>query len=177
MSLRSGKGEEERKDDDENDKESEGSGHSDSNEVSVEHPGTASGDSSDESDEPSPPTPPSRSPSRRWKSNNQPLPNNKHQTSSARNHTSTHPRDDKKESVRDLFQKAYSKSTLHTYKADPFKRGRNHHQHQNQGRGSFDNARGRGGNVNSRGRGRGQPNMKLRMNAMLAKITEQTKTQ
>ena len=63
-------------------------------------------------------------------------------------------------SVRDLMKEAYSRSTLHTFKADPLKR----HGQNSSGRG------GRG-----RGRpelGRGQPNMKLRMNAMLAKIKQ-----
>ncbi|KAJ3935240.1 MAG: hypothetical protein NXY57DRAFT_530271 [Lentinula lateritia] len=57
--------------------------------------------------------------------------------------------------LRELTRKAYSRETLHTYKLDPLnRRGAN---------------RGRG---HSRGgiRGRGQPNMKLRMGAMLEKI-------
>ncbi|KAE9400747.1 hypothetical protein BT96DRAFT_956740 [Gymnopus androsaceus JB14] len=53
--------------------------------------------------------------------------------------------------LRELTRKAYSRETLHTYKSDPL----------NQRRGT---SRGRGT------RGRGQPNMKLRMGAMLEKI-------
>jgi hypothetical protein len=61
-------------------------------------------------------------------------------------------------SVRDLMKEAYSRSTLHTFKADPLNRhGRNHSGHS--GRGPSET-------------GRGQPNMKLRMNAMLAKIKQ-----
>ena len=63
-------------------------------------------------------------------------------------------------SVRDLMKEAYSRSTLHTFKADPLKR---HGQ----------NASRRGGRGGGRPElGRGQPNMKLRMNAMLAKIKQ-----
>jgi len=61
-------------------------------------------------------------------------------------------------SVRDLMKEAYSRSSLHTFKADPLKR---HGQ----------NSSGRGGRVRPE-LGRGQPNMKLRMNAMLAKIKQ-----
>lgn len=65
-------------------------------------------------------------------------------------------------SVRDLMKEAYSRSTLHTFKADPLKKhGRNH-----SGRG------GRGGRGGRPDTGRGQPNMKLRMHAMLAKIKQ-----
>jgi len=64
---------------------------------------------------------------------------------------------EKQQSLRDLFRKAYSKESLHTYKSDPLKKGRR----QQQGA-------GRGGNAASRG----QPNMKLRMNAMLEKIKQ-----
>lgn len=64
-------------------------------------------------------------------------------------------------SLRELTKQAYSRETLHTYKADPLKK---HH-----------GALGRGGSA-ARGRGpatgRGQPNMKLRMNAMLEKIKQ-----
>ena len=49
--------------------------------------------------------------------------------------------------VRELMREAYSKSTLHTFKSDPLKK------------------RALKGEV-----GKGQPNMKLRMNALLAKI-------
>ncbi|KAF9069838.1 hypothetical protein BDP27DRAFT_1324686 [Rhodocollybia butyracea] len=58
--------------------------------------------------------------------------------------------------LREMTRKAYSRETLHTYKSDPLNR-----------RGGAHSGRG-----NSRGgaRGRGQPNMKLRMGAMLEKI-------
>lgn len=62
-------------------------------------------------------------------------------------------------SLRDLTREAYSRSSLHTYKADPLRQG--------------STSRGRGGNRGGqRGgeRGHGQPNMKLRMDAMLEKI-------
>ncbi|KIM49412.1 hypothetical protein M413DRAFT_6464 [Hebeloma cylindrosporum] len=62
-------------------------------------------------------------------------------------------------SVRDLMKEAYSRSTLHTFKADPLKRHRQ-------------NSSGRGGGRARPEVGRGQPNMKLRMNAMLAKIKQ-----
>ncbi|KAF8894680.1 hypothetical protein BD779DRAFT_1669150 [Infundibulicybe gibba] len=58
-------------------------------------------------------------------------------------------------SLRDLTREAYSKSSLHTYKSDPLNR--------RSGPGSRGKDRRRGG-------GRGQPNMKLRMDAMLEKI-------
>lgn len=60
-------------------------------------------------------------------------------------------------SLRELTKEAYSPASLHTYKADPLKRRETHH------------SRGRGGSV---GRGRGQPNMMLRMGAMLEKIKQ-----
>lgn len=59
-------------------------------------------------------------------------------------------------SLRELFRKAYSRESLHTYKSDPLHRGK--------GRPS---AQHRGG---ARATGRGQPDMKLRMNALLEKI-------
>ena len=53
--------------------------------------------------------------------------------------------------VRELTRKAYSKSSLHTYKSDPLKKY--------------------GGSAREKGqKGSGQPDMKLRMNALLAKI-------
>ena len=55
--------------------------------------------------------------------------------------------------IRDLMKEAYSKSSLHTFKADPLKK------------------RVGPGRVQGE-RGKGQPNMKLRMNAMLAKIKQ-----
>jgi len=59
---------------------------------------------------------------------------------------------EKKQSLRDLFQKAYSKESLHTYKSHPLKKRRGGRQQSNLMR--------------------GQPNMKLRMNAMLEKIKQ-----
>jgi len=53
--------------------------------------------------------------------------------------------------VRELMREAYSKSTLHTFKSDPLKKRTA--------------PAGRKGEI-----GKGQPNMKLRMNALLAKI-------
>lgn len=61
-------------------------------------------------------------------------------------------------SLRELTKQAYSKESLHTYKADPLKK----HHKSDKGRPTA-----RGGAT-----GRGQPNMKLRMNAMLAKIKQ-----
>lgn len=62
-------------------------------------------------------------------------------------------------SLRELTKQAYSRDTLHTYKADPLKK---HRKLDNGGR----PARASGAAAT----GRGQPNMKLRMNAVLAKI-------
>ncbi|KAF8652760.1 hypothetical protein AX16_004256 [Volvariella volvacea WC 439] len=58
-------------------------------------------------------------------------------------------------SLRELTRQAYSPSSLHTYKSDPLHRRK----------GIAQRGRGAGGV-----RGRGQPNMKMRMNAMLEKI-------
>ncbi|KAG5647201.1 hypothetical protein DXG03_001160 [Asterophora parasitica] len=70
-------------------------------------------------------------------------------------------------SLRELTRQAYSRESLHTFKADPTRRG-----------GARGDARGRGA-ARGRGRGgqhgetgRGQPNMKLRMDAMLEKIKQ-----
>ena len=64
-------------------------------------------------------------------------------------------------SLRDLTQKAYSTSSLHTFKSDPL----------NRRRGSGTRGVRGGGRGMQRGQGhRGQPNMKLRMDAMLEKI-------
>ncbi|KAF9533451.1 hypothetical protein CPB83DRAFT_889957 [Crepidotus variabilis] len=57
------------------------------------------------------------------------------------------------DNVRELMREAYSIESLHTFKADPLKR-----------RTATGRQRGE--------KGRGQPNMKLRMNAMLAKIKQ-----
>ncbi|PPQ81205.1 hypothetical protein CVT25_015729 [Psilocybe cyanescens] len=66
-------------------------------------------------------------------------------------------------SLRDLTRVAYSRSTLHTYKTDPLKKKYSTPKHG-----------GKSGNRRREeaGTGRGQPNMKLRMNAMLAKIKQ-----
>lgn len=60
-------------------------------------------------------------------------------------------------SIRDLTKEAYSWTSLHNYKSDPLNRGRGC-------------GRGRSRGASRGGRGRGQPNMKLRMGAMLEKI-------
>lgn len=66
-----------------------------------------------------------------------------------------------KQSLRDLFRKAYSKESLHTYKSG---------RQQGRGRGR---GRGQGGGTEGKAASmRGQPNMKLRMNAMLEKIKQ-----
>lgn len=67
-------------------------------------------------------------------------------------------------SLRELTREAYSRSSLHTFKADPLKRRRGA---PDRGRGG---TRGRGSD--QRRGGQGQPNMKLRMNAMLEKIKQ-----
>jgi hypothetical protein len=69
----------------------------------------------------------------------------------------------KEDPVRDMTREAYSRASLHTYKSDPL--------HRNRSRGG--SSRGDGVTIRTaggRGRGRGQPNMKLRMGAMLEKI-------
>lgn len=57
--------------------------------------------------------------------------------------------------LRELFRKAYSRESLHNYKSDPLHRGKGRP------------AQHRGG---TKGTGRGQPDMRLRMNALLEKI-------
>lgn len=59
-----------------------------------------------------------------------------------------------KQRLRDLTRRAYSRESLHTFKSDPLNRRREHRKD--------------GGRTGSTGRG--QPNMKLRMNALLEKI-------
>lgn len=66
-------------------------------------------------------------------------------------------------SLRDLTREAYSRSTLHTFKSDPLKKK---HLMSEQGGKDTHGKRQRGVT------GRGQPNMKLRMNAMLQKIKQ-----
>ena len=68
--------------------------------------------------------------------------------------------DPNEKSLRDLTKEAYSWTSLHNYKSNPLNGGR---------------GRGRGCGKSSQrvlrgGRGHGQPNMKLRMGAMLEKI-------
>ncbi|KAJ7582860.1 hypothetical protein C8J56DRAFT_791668 [Mycena floridula] len=60
-------------------------------------------------------------------------------------------------SLRDLNREAYAATSLHTFKADPLGRAR---------------GRGRGRGRGQGERGRGQPNMKLRMGALLEKIKQ-----
>ncbi|CAL1704477.1 unnamed protein product [Somion occarium] len=64
-------------------------------------------------------------------------------------------------SLRELNKQAYSRSSLHTHKS-----------HSLRGTGHYGRGRGgdRGQGTHARGRGRGQPDMRLRMNAMLEKI-------
>ncbi|KJA27495.1 hypothetical protein HYPSUDRAFT_179588 [Hypholoma sublateritium FD-334 SS-4] len=64
-------------------------------------------------------------------------------------------------SLRELTKQAYSRDTLHTYKADPLKK------HRKSGNGRNPARAGGAAATNH-----GQPNMKLRMNAMLAKIKQ-----
>jgi hypothetical protein len=58
-------------------------------------------------------------------------------------------------SLRELLRKAYSRDSLHTYKSDPLHRGKGRPAQHGGG---------------TKGTGRGQPDMKLRMNALLEKI-------
>jgi hypothetical protein len=67
----------------------------------------------------------------------------------------------KEDPVRDMMREAYSRASLHTYKSDSLHRGRS-----GSSRGDKASYRMTG----ERGRGKGQPNMKLRMGAMLEKI-------
>jgi len=61
-------------------------------------------------------------------------------------------------SLRELKRKAYSQSTLHTFKSDPLKKR--------------DQGKRVGGSNGFTERGKGQPNMKLRMSIMLEKIKQ-----
>jgi len=72
----------------------------------------------------------------------------------------------KEDSLRDMMREAYSSSSLHTYKSDPLRQSRGRGGSSQRGRGS----RATNSSVDERGRGRGQPNMKLRMGAILEKI-------
>ncbi|KAG8799199.1 hypothetical protein FRC19_006595 [Serendipita sp. 401] len=67
-----------------------------------------------------------------------------------------------REKVRELTRQAYSKESLHTFKSDPLRRKRS----RNDPTGNTNQKQ-----FGSKGeKGRGQPNMKLRMNALLEKI-------
>ena len=57
--------------------------------------------------------------------------------------------------LRELFRKAYSRESLHTYKSDPLHRGKGRPTLHRSG---------------TKRTGRGQPDMRLRMNALLEKI-------
>lgn len=61
------------------------------------------------------------------------------------------PRDNEEDNVRGLMREAYSKSSLHTFRSDPLKK----HAASRKSKGE---------------KGKGQPDMGLRMKAMLAKI-------
>ncbi|KAG1891230.1 hypothetical protein F4604DRAFT_1567575 [Suillus subluteus] len=71
-------------------------------------------------------------------------------------------------SLRELGKQAYSRNSLHTYKANT----KRHHTKPSRGtnpqRGST--REGRGASFEDRGREKGQPNMKYRMTVMLEKI-------
>ncbi|KAG0705947.1 hypothetical protein DFH29DRAFT_996374 [Suillus ampliporus] len=71
-------------------------------------------------------------------------------------------------SLRELSRQAYSRDSLHTYKANPKRHDSKPSRGANPQRG---NTRGgRGASFGDRGREKGQPNMKYRMTAMLEKI-------
>jgi hypothetical protein len=72
----------------------------------------------------------------------------------------------KENSLRDMMREAYSPSSLHTYKSDPLGQSRGRGGVSQRGRGS----RATNSSADERDRGRGQPNMKLRMGAILEKI-------
>ncbi|KZT09476.1 uncharacterized protein LAESUDRAFT_646696 [Laetiporus sulphureus 93-53] len=78
--------------------------------------------------------------------------------------------EEKKPTLRDLQRQAYSRTSLHTHKSDPLHSRRG----ADASRGTSSGGRGRG-QERGRGRGRGaslrgQPDMRLRMNALLEKI-------
>lgn len=82
-------------------------------------------------------------------------------TERRRQHITGQEHDQNKPTLREMSALAYSRSSLHTFKS-----GRTHLSEESRGRG-----RGRGASRGSpAGRGRGQPDMRLRMNAMLEKI-------
>jgi hypothetical protein len=86
-------------------------------------------------------------------------PTRTHRNDSRAEHISA---EQKEYSLRDMTKEAYSRSSLHTYKSDPL--------HRNRGRGGSSQSGREAEAARGRGRGRGQPNMKLRMGAMLEKI-------
>ncbi|KAI0331121.1 hypothetical protein GY45DRAFT_1249524 [Cubamyces sp. BRFM 1775] len=75
-----------------------------------------------------------------------------------------------KNSLRELQKQAYSKASLHNHKSRPLNRykGPASSRGQDAGRGG----RGRGATPRGRGREKGQPDMGLRMKAMLEKIKQ-----
>ncbi|KAI0093871.1 hypothetical protein BDY19DRAFT_281000 [Irpex rosettiformis] len=79
---------------------------------------------------------------------------------SSRQHARHVQEDETKLSLRELQNQAYSRSSLHNFKSG------SHKQHSGGARGFNGRGRRRGGG----GHGRGQPDMRLRMNAMLEKI-------
>ncbi|KAH9951229.1 hypothetical protein B0H21DRAFT_270757 [Amylocystis lapponica] len=74
---------------------------------------------------------------------------------------------EQKAALRELSKQAYSRSSLHTHKADPLHRHRTTDLRLGESSGGRGRGRARGA---PRGRGRGQPDMRLRMNVMLEKI-------
>jgi hypothetical protein len=64
-------------------------------------------------------------------------------------------------SVRELFRKAYARESLHTYKSDPLHRGKGRPAQHRDG---------------TNATGKGQPDMRLRMNALLEKIKRDAAT-
>jgi len=128
------------------------------------HSDSGSQDNADDTENDVMPTPPSLSPPRQRRNRN----NKKDLVSQDKINSGDVGKSNDNASLRDLFRKAYSKSSLHTYKSDPLKKGRNAYaQAQSRGRDSL-----RGAAPGGSGRGQGQPNMKLRMNALLEKIKQ-----
>jgi len=76
------------------------------------------------------------------------------------------PEEQKGDSLRDMTREAYSQSSLHTFKSDPMRRNRVRSGGSQRGGG----ARVINPPAGGIGQGRGQPNMKLRMGALLEKI-------
>ncbi|KAJ8597994.1 hypothetical protein M405DRAFT_855269 [Rhizopogon salebrosus TDB-379] len=76
--------------------------------------------------------------------------------------------EDGKVSLRELTRQAYSRNSLHTYKANHKRLDTKPSRGGSSQRGTI--GRGRGGFSGDRGHEKGQPNMKFRMTAMLEKI-------